>query len=82
MLKYLKKICSVRLKYICKCYIVSTIGNENKQMWFASNKEVGRMVEIEILHIIIKLLFAGLVSVTIIAFALIIALVVIISKQI
>ena len=57
------------------------IGNENKHMWLASNKEVGRMVEIEILHIIIKLLFAGLVSVTIIAFALIIALVVIISKQ-
>ena len=60
---------------------MNNIGNENKQMWFASNKEVRRMVEIEILHIIIKLLFAGLVSVTIIAFALIIALVVIISKQ-
>ena len=49
-------------------------------MWFASNKEVRRMVEIKAL-LIIKLLFAGLVSVTIIAFALVIALVVIISKQ-
>ena len=39
------------------------------------------MVEIEILHITIKLLFTGLVSVTIITFALIIALAVIISKQ-
>ena len=38
------------------------------------------MVEIEILYII-KLLFDGLISVTIIAFALIIALVIIISKQ-
>ena len=38
------------------------------------------MVEIEIL-LLIKLLFTGLVSVTIIAFALVIALVVIISKQ-
>ena len=57
------------------------IGNENKQMWFASNKEVRRMVEIKALLLIIKLFFAGLVSVTIIAFALVIALVVIISKQ-
>ena len=39
------------------------------------------MVEITTLLFIIKLLFTGLVSVTIIAFALIIALVVIISKQ-
>ena len=57
------------------------IGNENKQMWFASNKEVRHMVEIEALLLIIKLLFAGVVSVTIIAFALVIALVVIIGKQ-
>ena len=62
-------------------YIVLNIGNENKQMWFASNKEVRRMIEVQALLLIIKLLFAGLVSVTIIAFALIIALVVIISKQ-
>ena len=57
------------------------IGNENKQMMFASNKEVRRMVEVEALLLIIKLLFAGLVSVTIIASALVIALVIIISRQ-
>ena len=50
-------------------------------MWFASNKEVRRMIEIQTLLVILQLFFAGLVSVTIIAFALIIALVVIISKQ-
>ena len=50
-------------------------------MWFASNKEVRRRIEIEALILMTKLLFAGLISVTIIAFALIIALVVIISKQ-
>ena len=63
-----------------KIYYTIIVGNENKQMWFASNKEVRRMIE-QALLLIIKLLFAGLVSVTIIAFALIIALVVIISKQ-
>ena len=41
--------------------------------------EVVRMIEIEML-LIIKLLFAGLVSVTIIAFALIIAIALILSK--
>ena len=44
------------------------------------HKEVRRMIETTLLFII-KLLFAGLISVTIIAFALIIALAVIISKQ-
>ena len=39
------------------------------------------MVEIKALLLIIKILFTGLVSVAIITFALIIALVVIISKQ-
>ena len=39
------------------------------------------MIEIETLLLIIKLLFAGLVSVTIITFTLIIAIVVIMSKQ-
>ena len=74
------KICDVCLKYVKIYCIVDVVGNENKQMWFASNKEVRRMIE-QALLLIIKLLFAGLVSVTIIAFALIIALVVIISKQ-
>ena len=44
-------------------------------------EEVRHMVEIKALLLIIKILFTGLVSVTIIAFALIIALVVIISRQ-
>ena len=39
------------------------------------------MVEVQALLLIIKLLFTGLISVAIITFALIIALVVIISKQ-
>lgn len=39
------------------------------------------MIEIQALILIIKLLFAGLVSVTIIAFALIIALVVISKRK-
>lgn len=49
------------------------LKNENKQMWFASNKEVRRRIEIEALILMTKLLFTGLISVTIIAFALIIA---------
>ena len=56
------------------------IENENKQMWFASCKEVRRMIEATY-ELIIKLLFAGLVSETIITFALIIALVVVLSKR-
>ena len=42
--------------------------------------EVVRMIEIEMLLIVIKLLLTGLISVTIIAFALIIALTLIMSK--
>ena len=57
-----------------------SIGSENKQMWFASIKEVRRMIETELLSII-YILFYGLLGITIITFALIIALVVIISKQ-
>ena len=57
------------------------IGNERKQMWFASYKEVRRMVEIQTLIATIYILYYSLIGVTIIAFALIIALVVIISKQ-
>lgn len=50
-------------------------------MWLPPTyKEVVRMVEIEMLLFIIKLLFAGLISVTIIAFALIIALALVLSK--
>lgn len=46
-----------------------------------TKEEVRRMVEVCSLIILLKLLLAGLVSVTIITFALIIAIVVIISKQ-
>ena len=60
---------------------MSNIGNENKQMWFASNKEVRRMIEIQALIATIYILYYSLIGVTIITFALIIALVVIISKQ-
>ncbi len=61
--------------------IVLFVGNENKQMWFASNKEVRRMIEIQSLITTIYILYFALIGVTIITFALIIALVVIISKQ-
>ena len=57
------------------------IGNEKKQMWFASYKEVRRMVGIQALIATIYILYFSLIGVTIITFALIIALVVIISKQ-
>ena len=62
------------------CCIVSIIENENKQMWFASNEEVRRMIEQNLLAII-YILFYSLIGITIITFALIIALVMIISKQ-
>ena len=57
------------------------IGNENKQMWFASNKEVRLMVEIQTLIATIYILYYSLIGVTIIAIALIIALAVILSKS-
>lgn len=60
---------------------MSAIGNENKQMWFASNKEVRLMVEIQTLTATIYILYYSLIGVTIIAIALIIALVVILSKS-
>ena len=66
------------LKEYCK---MNNIGNENKQMWLASYKEVRRMIEIQALVATIYILYFSLIIVTIITFALIIALVVIISKQ-
>ena len=75
------KICFVRLFFANKCYRVSNIGNENKQMWFASNKEVRLMVEIQALIATIYILYYSLIGVTIIAIALIIELVVILSKS-
>ena len=72
----------VRLFFVNKYCIVLFIGNENKQMWFASNiKEVRRMVEIQNLIATIYILYYSLIGISIITFALIIALVVIISKQ-
>ena len=58
-----------------------SIGNENKQMWFASIKEVRLMIEMQLLIKTIFILYYSLIGVTIIAFALIIALVIIISKS-
>ena len=75
------KLWFVRLIFANKCYIVLNIGNENKQMWFASNKEVRLMVEIQTLIATIYILYYSLIGVTIIAIALIIALAVILSKS-
>ena len=69
------------LIYKRKYCILFCIGNENKQMWFASPKEVRRMIEIQMLITTIYILYYSLIGITIITFALIIALVVIISKQ-
>lgn len=63
------------------CTIMFYIGNENKQMWFASIKEVRLMIEMQLLIKTIFILYYSLIGVTIIAFALIIALVIIISKS-
>ena len=71
----------VCLIFTNKCYIVLNIGNENKQMWFASNKEVRLMVEIQTLIATIYILYYSLIGVAIIAIALIIALAVILSKS-
>ena len=71
----------VRLIFANKCCIVLNIGNEKKQMWFASNKEVRLMVEIQTLIATIYILYYSLIGVTIIAIALIIALAVILSKS-
>ena len=60
---------------------MSNIGNENKQMWFASNKEVRLMIETEYLIAIIYILFYALIGITIIALSLIIALVVLLRKS-
>ena len=60
---------------------MSNIGNENKQMWFVSNKEVRLMIETEYIISIIYLLYYGLLGMTIIAIALIIALAIILSKS-
>lgn len=50
-------------------------------MWFASDKEVRRMIEIQSLIATIYILYYSLIGVTIIAIALIIALAIILSKS-
>ena len=50
-------------------------------MWFASNKEVRLMIEIQALITTIYIFFYALVGITIIAVALIIALAIILSKS-
>ena len=50
-------------------------------MWFASDKEVRLMVEIQALIATIYILYYSLIGVTIIAIALIIALAVILRKS-
>ena len=59
---------------------MNNIGNENKQMWFASYKEVRLMIETALLKII-YILFYALLGMTIIAIALFIAIAVILSKS-
>ena len=61
--------------------IVLNIGNENKQMWFASNKEVRLMVEIQTLIATIYILYYSLIGATIIALTSIIALVILLRKS-
>ena len=68
---------TIYLKYI----ILINIGNENKQMWFASKQEVRLMVDSEYLIVIIYILFYSLIGITIIAIALIIALAIVLSKS-
>ena len=75
------KICFVRLFYILKYCIVVDIGNENKQMWFASNKEVRHMIETSYLLAVIYILFYVLLGITIIALTLIVTLVVLLGKS-
>lgn len=50
-------------------------------MWFAFDKEVRRMIETNYLIAIIYILYYGLLGMTIIAIALVIALVVILGKS-
>ena len=59
---------------------MNNVESENKQMWFASIKEVRRMIEQNLLAII-YIFFYSIIGITIITFALIIALVIVISKQ-
>ena len=50
-------------------------------MWFASNKEVRLMIDTNYLITVIYILYYGLLGMTIIAIALVIALAIIMSKS-
>lgn len=63
-----------------KCSILIHIGNENKQMWFAS-KEVRLMVETGYLIATIYILYFGLLGMTIIALISIVLIVVLLVKS-
>ena len=86
-IKKVVKICFVRLNYIKKYCIVMFIGNEKSRCVrvatyihsFTVRTEVVSMVESALLAII-YLLFYGLIGVTIINIALIITLVIFLSK--
>ena len=72
----------LQLIFLYNYCIVFSIGMRISRCGLPPTKEeVRRMVEVCLLIILLKLLLAGLVSVTIITFTLIIAIVVIISKQ-
>lgn len=64
-----------------KYAILTNIGNENKQMWFASFKEVRRMIDTKYFIIIIYILFYALIGMTIIALSSIITLIAILHKS-
>lgn len=75
--KFVHKHWTNELKY----NILINIGNENKRMWFASNKEVRLMIDTGYLLAIIYILFYALIGITIIALSSIIALVVLLCKS-
>ena len=61
--------------------ILINIGNENKQMWFASKKEVRLMIDTGYLIVIIYILYRGLIGMTIIALSSIVAFVILLIKS-
>lgn len=58
-----------------------TIGFEIKQMWFASDKEVRLMVEVQSLLLIIYILFYALIATTIMALSSLITIALLIFKK-
>ena len=80
--KYFTKTSSCLLDKEVKIYYNNLRRKcENKQMWFTSNKGVRLMIGTEYLFTIVYILLYALIGITIIAIALIIAIVVILSKS-